>query len=100
MGWHKIELSQSQVANSYNELIQKDFELIFSSSGSPKGFCLFSSKITGKGSTIYISPIASEQSSSLILKYSGQTCPAPSEESVFFWLGNDEDKSYLSNANK
>ena len=99
MTWHKIKLSQIQVVNGLEIQIQNEFETLFSSLGYMKGFALFHGKIDGNGGIIYISPIASEHSNLLILKYGGQPCAAPEKESAFFWLGNDEDKDSLSDAN-
>ncbi len=90
MEWYKVELSAEQMANGVTLELQNEFDKIWIDNKCPSGFALFFLKEPSVPSIIYISPLASNISKTLILKYNGQPCDSPLRADVGFVVGDNK----------
>jgi hypothetical protein len=89
MTWYKVPLTADQIGNDAMVEIQKQFQSLFDSSGSPKEMALFCDKEPfGISISLYFSPTTLTALESLIKAYSGIPCEKPKKDSMALLVGH------------
>jgi hypothetical protein len=81
MPWYKVEMSWEEIAAGKQIALQEAFANLFMVTLGPKGAGMFASADT-KDNINYFSPLAAEIAKSLIVRYGGVECPAPTRSEV------------------
>ena len=87
MAWNKIKLSANQVDKGMLSKIQKEFDKIFVDQGFPVEMALYI-KQDMEITMLYISPLASQHSGSLLTIYNAEVCEPPKEKPLSLFVGS------------
>ncbi len=89
MKWFKIELTEQQLVSGELAKIVNEFNALFLLTEIPNEMSLWANKSTkpGETNTVYFSPVAADNSGTLIRDYNGKGCRKPYIEKVSLLVG-------------
>lgn len=90
MSWYKVKLTEQQLVSGELTKIMDKFNVHFMLAETPIEMSLWSiNKRTnpGEAGTVYFSPVASQNSMTIIREYDSQVCDKPLQEEVSLLVG-------------